>query len=72
MKTHCIVQGQAHNNYCTYLNSHLLGAPREYVLHGLVSGLDCVSLRLPSPSILLVAMPNPVSCCLSPWVRFHT
>jgi hypothetical protein len=27
-------------NYCTYLNSGLLGAPREYVLHGLVPGLN--------------------------------
>ncbi len=28
------------NNYCTYLNSHLLEAPRKYVLHGLVPGLN--------------------------------
>ncbi len=28
------------NNYCKHLNSHLLGAPREYVLHGLVPGLN--------------------------------
>jgi hypothetical protein len=31
---------RAHNNYCTYLNSHLLRAPREYFLHGLIPGLD--------------------------------
>jgi hypothetical protein len=31
------------NNYCTYLNSGLLRAPREYVLHGLVPGLDWAS-----------------------------
>jgi hypothetical protein len=29
----------AHNCY-TYLNRHLLGAPREYVLHGLNPGLN--------------------------------
>jgi hypothetical protein len=56
----------------TYLNSHLLGAPREYVLHGLVPGLDWVSFWPPSPSMHLVAMSNPVSCCLSHWVGFHT
>ncbi len=27
-------------NYCTYLNSGLLEAPCEYVLHGLVPGLN--------------------------------
>jgi hypothetical protein len=27
-------------NYCTYLNSGLLEAPREYVLDGLVPGLN--------------------------------
>ncbi len=27
-------------NYCTYLNSGLLEAPREYVLHGLVPGFN--------------------------------
>ncbi len=27
-------------NYCTYLNSGLLEAPRKYVLHGLVPGLN--------------------------------
>jgi hypothetical protein len=28
-----------HNGQCTYLNSGLLVAPREYVLHGLVLGM---------------------------------
>ncbi len=27
-------------NYCTYLNSGLLEAPRKYVLHALVPGLN--------------------------------
>jgi hypothetical protein len=29
-----------HNNQCTYLNSSLLMAPREYVLYGLFTGID--------------------------------
>ncbi len=49
---------------CTYLNSHLLAAPREYVHHGLVAGLDWASFWSLSPSMHPVAMPNPVSCYL--------
>jgi hypothetical protein len=45
---------------------------REYVHHGLVPGLDGVSFWPPSLSMDLVAMFNPVSCCLSQWVGFHT
>jgi hypothetical protein len=37
---HDITRWQTHNNYCTYLNSRLLEAPREYILHGLVPGLN--------------------------------
>ncbi len=57
---------------CTYLNNHLLAAPREYVLHGLIAGLDWACFWSLSPSMNPVAMPNPVSCCLSQWVGFHT
>jgi hypothetical protein len=28
-----------HNSQCSYLNSGLLVAPREYVLHGLILGM---------------------------------
>jgi hypothetical protein len=27
-------------DYCTYLNSRLLEAPRKYILHGPIPGLD--------------------------------
>jgi hypothetical protein len=47
----------------TYLNSHLLGAPREYVLHGLDPGLDRASCWSPFPSVLLVC-PGPFSILL--------
>jgi hypothetical protein len=50
---------------CTYLNSHLLGAPREYVLHGLDPGLDWASFWPSTPRAFRVAMPHSVSCCLS-------
>jgi hypothetical protein len=71
-RTRVITWEWAYNNYCTYLNSHLLGAPRENALHGLVPGLNWVpSWPLPL-SMYLVAMPNPVSCCLLQWVGFHT
>ncbi len=62
----------AYNNYCTYLNSHLLEAPREYVLHGLVPGLNFAPFWPPPLSMHLVAMPSPVSFCLLQRVRFHT
>jgi hypothetical protein len=39
MNTHSYKIANSYN-YCTYLNSSLLGAPREYVLHGLVPGLN--------------------------------
>jgi hypothetical protein len=44
---------------CTYLNSHLLGAPREYVLHGLDPGLNWASRWFPFPNILLVCSGPP-------------
>jgi hypothetical protein len=39
---------------CTYLNSHLLEAPCEYILHGLDQGLDRASFWSPSPNVFLV------------------
>ncbi len=39
---------KTHDNYCTYLNSRLLEAPREYVLYGLVPGIK-LSPVLASP-----------------------
>jgi hypothetical protein len=59
-------------NYYTYLNSYLLEAPRGYVLHGLVPGLNWVHLWPLPLSMHLVATPNPVSCCLLHRVGFHT
>ncbi len=53
-----------HNSQCTYLNSGLLMAPREYVLHGLVPGMYCAHLWPLLTSMRLVAMPNPVFTCL--------
>jgi hypothetical protein len=61
-----------HDNYCTYLNSGLLEAPHEYVLHGLVPGLNW-ALFWPHPmSMHLVATPSSVSCCLFQQIKFHT
>ncbi len=69
---HDIARCWAHNNYCTYLNSHVLEAPREYVLHGLVPGLNWAPFWPLPLSKHLVATPNPVSCCLLQRVGFHT
>ncbi len=46
---------QLYEIYCTYLNSEFLEAPREYILHGLVLGLDRAPFR-PPPCEL-------TSCC---------
>ncbi len=51
-KLHC------HTLY-TYLNSYLLGAPREYVWHVLVLGSDWTSCQLSSTCILLVCLGPP-------------
>jgi hypothetical protein len=45
---------------CTYLNSHLLGAPCEYVLHGLDPGLDWASFWPSAPRVFHVATPHSV------------
>ncbi len=63
---------QMHNNYCTFLNSGLLEAPREYVLHGLVPGLNWAPFWPLPMSMHLVAMPSSVSCCLLQRFKFHT
>ncbi len=60
------------NNYCTYLNSSLLEAPREYVLHGLIPGLNWASFWPHPMSMHLVATPSSVSCCLLQLFKFHT
>jgi hypothetical protein len=52
----------------TYLNSGLLVAPREYVLHGLVPGMYWAHLWPLLMSMHLVATPNPVYNCL--WQQF--
>ncbi len=50
---------------CTYLNSRLLGAPRECVLYGLDPGLDWASFWPSTSRVFHVAMPHLVSCCSS-------
>ncbi len=59
-------------NYCTYLNGGLLGAPREYVLHGLVPGLNWAPLWPHPMSMHLVTTPSSVSCFLLHRFKFHT
>jgi hypothetical protein len=70
MWTHNITRQQC-IYYCTYLNSGLLEAPREYVLHGLIPGLNWASYWPLPMSMHLVATPSPVSCCLLQQVKFH-
>ncbi len=48
--------------FCTYLNVRLLGAPREYVLHGLNPGLNWGSCCPISWSLFLFVLAHPVSC----------
>ncbi len=60
-----------HNGRCTYLNSGLLVAPREYVFHGLVPGVYWAYLWPPLTSMHLVATPNPVYNCLWQRFKFH-
>jgi hypothetical protein len=57
-RTHDITWERAYNNYCTYLNSHLLGAPHEYVLHGLVPGLNWVLSGLSLSACILLPCPT--------------
>jgi hypothetical protein len=51
---------------CAYFNGHLLGAPREYVLHGLDPGLDWGSCRSLLWAFFLFVLAHPVSCCWLP------
>ncbi len=69
--THDVTWKWTYNNDCTYLNSHLLEAPREYVLDGLVPFLNRVPFWPLPLSMHLVAMPNPVFCCLLQCARHH-
>ncbi len=69
---HTILQDDNACYYCTYLNRGLLEASREYVLHGLVPGLNWAPFWPPPMSMHLVATPSPVSCCLLQRVKFHT
>jgi hypothetical protein len=48
-----------YNLYSTYLNSYLLGAPREYVLHGLNSDLGWASHWSSFSSVFLVCTGPP-------------
>jgi hypothetical protein len=60
-----------HSRLCTYLNSGLLVAPCEYVLHGLVPGIDWTPFWPLLAIMHLVAMPNPVFNCLWQQFKFH-
>ncbi len=57
--------------FCTYLNSHLLGAPREYVLHGLNPELNWGSHRPASWVFFLCVLAHPASWCLLQCLKFH-
>ncbi len=48
-----------HYILCTYLSSCFLGAPHEYVRHGLVLGLDWTSCQFSSTCIFLVCLGPP-------------
>ncbi len=60
-----------HNSQCTYLNSGLLVAPSEYVLHGLALGVYWTRLWPLLTSMHLVATPDPVYSCLWQRFKFH-
>jgi hypothetical protein len=45
--------------HCTYLSSYFLGAPPEYVRHGLVLGLDWTFCHFSSKCIFLVCLGPP-------------
>jgi hypothetical protein len=54
-----------------YLNGHLLGAPREYVLHGLNPELNWSSCRPTSWVFFLFVLAHPLSWCLFQCLKFH-
>ncbi len=60
-----------HNRQCTYLNSNLLMAHHEYVLHGLVPGMYWAHLWPLLMSMHLVATANPLYNCLWQRLKFH-
>jgi hypothetical protein len=57
--------------FCTYLNGRLLGAPRQYVLHGLNLGLNGGSCCPVSLALFLFVLSRPVSCCSLQRLKFH-
>jgi hypothetical protein len=65
------VTTSVYDNQCTYLNSSLLVIPCEYVLHGLVLGIDWTPFWPLLTSIHLVATANPVFNCLWHRFKFH-
>ncbi len=67
----CRYKVTMHNGQCKYLNSGLLMAPRKYILHSLVLGIDWTPFWPLLMSMHLVATPNSVSNCLWRWFKFH-
>ncbi len=60
--------------FSTFLNGHLLGAPRKYVLHGLNPELELNwgSCRPASWVFFLFVLAHKASWCLFQWLKFHT
>ncbi len=56
---------------CTYLNSYLLGTPREYVLHGLDPGLDWASRWLTFSRVFPVCPGTPIILLFVPLDRVY-
>ncbi len=57
--------------FWTYLNGHILGAPHEYVLHGLNPELNWGSCCAASWPFFLFVLAHPASWCLLQWHKFH-
>jgi hypothetical protein len=55
-----------HDAYYTYLNGHLLGAPRENVTHGLCPGIDCASCWVSFPKYIFVYSGPPFILLFAP------
>jgi hypothetical protein len=73
LREHMILQ----DDKCILITVHtwtavFLKHPCDYVLHGLVPGLNWAPFWPLPMSMHLVAMPSPVSCCLLQRVKFHT
>ncbi len=72
MWMHQDIRWWMHNNYYTYLNSDLLEAPCEYILHGLIPSLNWAPFWPHPMSMHLVATASSISCCLLQRFKFHT